>query len=882
MSIEMLDGKRVKRIWVIPYSHHDYAWVCFRSWHIQRYIKGFTEAAEMIEKVPGFTWLVDNVHHSWEPLEKYCPEEAQKVADHVKDGGTDVVDGGFGLARPSQVSEETYIRNLMAGRRFFQERFGIQDIPTLYNADTACGHSQLPQIAKLSGHRYYRFQRSDALLTAKGIPLQFNWKGLDGSEVLVARGLYGAMWCENEWLEMDYDTQWEQIRQRFYETCLKDKLLEDHPTEDVILFIGSDDCRPLRDRTDRPIKVVEFIEAWNQREPVKMAFTTLNKAFAELSQQEMPTYEGVLDHAELTYNFPFKADESMWRMRLEYDQLLVRLERTATMAAELGWTYPEKEIAECWRAMYEITGHAIEATMARDYFTLYELALCGRKKAAKLLAEAEDYIARTIPHVEEMQTVLINPLPTALEQVVRLDASTFDGVGGFDVYDHAGNKYDFQVVDVHDGYSVHEGRDHVSVEILVKVTVPATGVTGLYLVPNGGSLKEVVEKTFIDNVPSCLPEDCGDRVEFDNGKLNAVFYKGKLVILTDKATGRSVKAEADHELANLIFRQLPPETSWLNNNLAWHRDYSFLPNSAKVLANGPMRYVYCAYGTIVGQPATVTYTMDKDAAGIEIDIETDFREEIEGLMMFSTAADADGDVYADVPFGTEKREFFEDFFADPVTGEKTYTAPQELDFPGQIYGRNWCSYGYNKVPLTLISRNCSVYYLQEKEARTMSLILIHTLPLKTRIDRWVAKCPTSMGGGGKNHYSFSLMMNEAIGKSTDIQQYHKSRIFRAASVKRLGNFDQTREKKEFSFLAAKEDNIIGTAFYREGEKLYARFFECNGDATQAHITLPQRITKARTVDFEGNELKFGAAYDAATKTMTVPFGKFQIVTIEME
>ena len=61
MGIEQLDGSRVKRIWLIPYSHHDFAWVNFRSWHVQRYIKGYAEAAEVMEKLPGFSWLIDEV-----------------------------------------------------------------------------------------------------------------------------------------------------------------------------------------------------------------------------------------------------------------------------------------------------------------------------------------------------------------------------------------------------------------------------------------------------------------------------------------------------------------------------------------------------------------------------------------------------------------------------------------------------------------------------------------------------------------------------------------------------------------------------------------------------------------------------------------------------
>lgn len=206
MSVEMLEGERIKRIVFIFYSHHDYSWLCPRSWHIQRYLQGFTMAADYADERENFHWTIDNVHHSWLPTEKYCPDVTGRIYDHVKTGQFDVVNGGYSLARPSNIPEETYLRNLLAGREFFKKRFDLEEIPVLFNADTACGHSQLPQIAKLSGHRYYRFQRNDSFLTHKGVPFQFTWKGLDGSEIPVTRGNYGDMWCNNEWLEMNYET----------------------------------------------------------------------------------------------------------------------------------------------------------------------------------------------------------------------------------------------------------------------------------------------------------------------------------------------------------------------------------------------------------------------------------------------------------------------------------------------------------------------------------------------------------------------------------------------------------------------------------------------------------------------------------------------------
>ena len=155
------------------------------------------------------------------------------------------------------------------------------------------------------------------------------------------------------------------------------------------------------------------------------------------------------------------------------------------------------------------------------------------------------------------------------------------------------------------------------------------------------------------------------------------------------------------------------------------------------------------------------------------------------------------------------------------------------------------------------------------------------LPVSTREYRCLQKGPDSFDGCGKNHYSFSLLLNEQVGRSTDIQRYYHECVSPVSGIKCFGNV-RAGEKEEYSFLSVNEENIIGTAVYREKGKIVARFFECNGEAVEAHITVPERITKARTVDLEGKVLEFGASFDARSHVLTVPFGKYQIVTIKLE
>ena len=220
MGVERLDGKRIKSILLLRYSHHDYEWCCTRAWHKWRYIRCYCDVLDIMRTDPDFTWCIDNVVHSWIPFKECCPDRVAEFEQRVREGRIDVLNGGVSLARPSRIGEESFVRNMIEGRRYFCRQFGLTELPMLYCADVACGHSQVPQIAVLGGHRFYRFLRPDELLTKRGVPTQFRWEGADGTRLFVTRGMYGGFFINNDWLLWDTQTCWEEKKQRFFETWL--------------------------------------------------------------------------------------------------------------------------------------------------------------------------------------------------------------------------------------------------------------------------------------------------------------------------------------------------------------------------------------------------------------------------------------------------------------------------------------------------------------------------------------------------------------------------------------------------------------------------------------------------------------------------------------
>jgi hypothetical protein len=451
------------------------------------------------------------------------------------------------------------------------------------------------------------------------------------------------------------------------------------------------------------------------------------------------------------------------------------------------------------------------------------------------------------------------------EQAISFEVTSWHGTGDFDVIDNNGNILEYQITDCQDGYALGEGADHVSADILVLAKVPAFGFTTLKIAEKGKSNKPASERGFIDLLPANYPEECEDEVCFDNGRLKATFVKGSLSSLQDQKTGKSIECP----VPGLKFFEYPPAQAWLTNHEKL-KTHDFDPQSWTILENGPIRFTYEVYGKVAWQETYIIYHMDKNSAGLDIEVKPDFFESFEGMLVFSAKADADSEIYAGIPFGFEKREFFDNLPTD-----------MEWALKGQIYGRNWCSFAAQQAPVALVTQNCSVYYIFEPKEGEMQLVLNRHMPLYDRTDRWVGKMPEATSGNGKNDYSFSLIFCEEAGKSADIFKYHRNKAFPVSANLKFdaGNTGAANG----SLFALDKDNIINTAAYNAGGRTILRFFECEGQKTNCKIRLPEGTKSVKATDFEGNELpEVKLSFDLASIEADVEFLPHKIITLELE
>ena len=874
MGIEILDDDSLKKIYVIGHSHHDYAWERERQWHILRYCLLFGEVLDWLSANPEATWLIDNAVHSLKPFLENYPERARQFADYVKTGRIEVASGGYSLARPSYVGEESFVRNLQAGDKYFKEMLGVGEIPFYFNVDTAPGQRQMPQILKLAGFKYYRFSRPEGTLDQRGVPRAFWWKGLDGSALLVSRGA-GVGFFNVGYSNMDYETSWQQIREAFYNEELAGRRPAGLCAHDIELIpYGCDDSRPGLSWYDKKIRINDFIKEWNKeekKEKVELKFGTAKEYFKELEQKKLPVFEGGLDDAELTFNLPAKGDLSMWRFRGDLDKAIVRLENLCAMCAFMGEAYPEAEIDELWMQLFEITGHAIDWVLREDDHELLTIAQNAKTKAEIMTNKYLTKLAGLIEYDNGMLAAVVNTQSRERCESVRLCVTDPLGVRDFTLWDAMGEEVEYQIVERNSFFCVPKEmrrHDYVSVDVVAQVKTPAFGYNAISVKYTDSPIADSEHVKLASLTPGEIPE--ADDLEIDAGELVVGLSRGRITKLVHDQ--KTIKADEGGSLYALRCVLTGPYTTWMFENKVVG-EAAFVPHSWKLTECGPIRWRYRvsgAFGDMDGQKANLDIIINRNSPAVEFELELD-TEPSDCYYIVDIACDGGTKSFADAYFGVEPRD----------TSEIPYNYG-EAYIKGQIYARNFVCFEKEGTPLSLISKNCSVYYIHDSDNRRMSLLLTRNCIYENASEDWVRKLPESFALKGKNHFQFALMAPEKYGSFGDIQQYVKN-YHHPLLVGKKYNQNSGGKLPFDSFVENSAENIVQSALYMKKGKLYIRLFETNGEHTKLLLKLPKIAIKSlRLVDFLDRPIDCGDFhFDEAENTAVITLRAFKIYTLEV-
>lgn len=166
----------------LGHSHLDLAWL----WPIRetkrKAERTFATALEMIARYPDYIYCVSQPQQlEW--VKQHSPQLYEKISKQIAAGRIEPV-GGMWVEPDLNVSSgESLIRQIVYGKRFFKEEFGV-DVNNAWLPDVFGFNGNLPQILKKSGLEYLCTIKLSWNKYNKFPHHSFIWEGVDGSRVL--------------------------------------------------------------------------------------------------------------------------------------------------------------------------------------------------------------------------------------------------------------------------------------------------------------------------------------------------------------------------------------------------------------------------------------------------------------------------------------------------------------------------------------------------------------------------------------------------------------------------------------------------------------------------------------------------------------------------
>jgi alpha-mannosidase len=167
-------------------AHLDPVWLWEWEEGAAEAISTFRVAADLCKEYDGFIFNHNEVTlYKW--VEEYEPALFVRIQELVKQGKWHIMGGWYLQPDCNMPSGESFVRQMLLGRHYFQEKFGVTPT-TAINFDPF-GHTRgLIQVMKKAGFTSYMFCRPEVeYLTLANE--DFIWVGYDGSEIIGHRAI---------------------------------------------------------------------------------------------------------------------------------------------------------------------------------------------------------------------------------------------------------------------------------------------------------------------------------------------------------------------------------------------------------------------------------------------------------------------------------------------------------------------------------------------------------------------------------------------------------------------------------------------------------------------------------------------------------------------
>ena len=190
---ELADTEVQPQITAVGSTHLDVAWL-WRIMHTRdKTGRSFATVLNLMEEYPQFVFMY-NQSVLFDFLKQDYPELWERMLERVRSGQFEIEGAMWVEPDVNIASGEALVRQIMRGRRFHLEHFGV-DPKTVWLPDTFGYSANLPQIMDKSGLRYFVTSKLSWNDTDRHPYDTFFWRGIDGTVTraqLITAQKYGS------------------------------------------------------------------------------------------------------------------------------------------------------------------------------------------------------------------------------------------------------------------------------------------------------------------------------------------------------------------------------------------------------------------------------------------------------------------------------------------------------------------------------------------------------------------------------------------------------------------------------------------------------------------------------------------------------------------
>ncbi|OPJ61191.1 alpha-mannosidase [Clostridium oryzae] len=165
----------------VGHTHIDVAWLWTIAQTREKTARSFSTVLSLMKQYPNYIFM-SSQPQLYQFLKEDHPDVYEQVKARVKEGRWETEGAMWLEADCNLTSGESLVRQIVYGKRFFKEEFGV-DSKILWLPDVFGYSAALPQILKKSGVKYF--------MTTKISWNEYNmmpydtflWRGIDGTEV---------------------------------------------------------------------------------------------------------------------------------------------------------------------------------------------------------------------------------------------------------------------------------------------------------------------------------------------------------------------------------------------------------------------------------------------------------------------------------------------------------------------------------------------------------------------------------------------------------------------------------------------------------------------------------------------------------------------------